>query len=370
MEDKFYKELVDRYLQRKLDEEELQVFFHLLHEGKLEKYLSESMDNDLYDSSVDVEPSISKHRYIKYVYRVAAVLAIVGMAFSLYFYSYRNGGSNEVIVTRTVAPVVPGGNNAVLTLSNGKHIILNDVANGTLEQNKSFSVEKQKDGLLVFNANHIIAKEKNTGFNKIETPRGGIYQVILPDGSHVWLNSASSITFPTQFTESERKVSIKGEAYFEVAHNKKKPFKVLSNNQEIVVLGTKFNVNAYNDELLTRTTLLEGSVKVSTPAISQLLKPGYQAQMRDIGHLDVKRADLESVMAWKDGFFQFDRVDIQTLMRQLARWYDIEIEYKGEVPKDEFVGKIKRNADIDNVLEVLRYGKVKFQLIGRKLIIG
>ncbi|ADY52079.1 anti-FecI sigma factor, FecR [Pseudopedobacter saltans DSM 12145] len=370
MEEKFYKELVDRYLKKKLNEDELQVFFHLLNEGKLETYLMESMDDDLHDNSVEEEPSLPKYRYLKYIYRIAAVLAIIGLAFSFYFYSYKESVDNEIALNELSQPVVPGGNNAVLTLSNGRQIILNEVANGTLEQNGNFSVEKQKDGLLVFNTQNLVSKEKNTGVNKIETPRGGIYQVILPDGSHVWLNSASSITFPARFAKNERKVSIKGEAYFEVSHNKKQPFKVLSDNQEIMVLGTKFNVNAYKDELITRTTLLEGSVKVSTAEISQLLKPGYQAQMRDTKHLDITPADLESVMAWKDGFFQFDRVDIQTLMRQLSRWYDIEVQYKGEIPKDEFVGKIKRSADIDNVLEVLRYGNVKFQLIGRKLIIG
>lgn len=370
MEEQFYKELVNRYLNKQLSEKELQVFFHLLDEGKLEKYLLESMENDLQEDSIEAEPSVAKFSYLKYVYRVAAVLAIIGLAFSFYFYSNKDNGGNKLTSKQLSAPVVPGGNNAILTLSNGKQIILNDVANGTLEQNSSFSVEKQKDGLLVFNTKDLVSNAGSTGVNKIETPRGGIYQVILPDGSHVWLNSASSITFPVRFAGNERKVTIKGEAYFEVAHNKKKPFKVLSDQQEIEVLGTKFNVNAYKDELLTRTTLLEGSVKVSTTATSQLLKPGYQAQMRNIKHLDIARADLESVMAWKDGFFQFDRVDIQTLMRQLSRWYDIEVQYRGEIPKDEFVGKIKRSADIDNVLEILRYGNVKFQLIGRKLIIG
>ncbi len=370
MEKKFYKELVNRYLNKQLDENELQVFFNLLEEGKLDKYLLETMNKDLQEDSVEVIPLVSKRQYMKYIYKVAAVLAIIGLAFSFYFYTYRTNHNNEITQEQMVLPIVPGGNNAILTLNNGKQIILNDVANGTLEQNGSFSVEKQKDGLLVFNAQSFVSGEENIGVNKIETPRGGIYQVILPDGSHVWLNSASSITFPAQFSENERKVSIQGEAYFEVAHNKKKPFKVLSNNQEIQVLGTKFNVNAYKDEVLIRTTLLEGSVKVSTSKTSQLLRPGYQVQMNNIQELNIVPADLESVMAWKDGFFQFDRVDIQTLMRQLSRWYDIEIQYNGDIPKDEFVGKIKRNEDINNVLEVLRYGNVKFQLKGRKLIIG
>lgn len=368
MEEKFYKELVGRYLNKQLSEEEFQVFFHLLDEGKLEKYLSEFMDSDLKERSAEINRRGDNKSYLTYIYKIAAVLAVIALAFSFYFYMQKSA-DKELIAEKTAALIVPGGNKAVLTLSNGKQIILNDAANGTLEKNQNFSVEKQKDGLLVFSVKNFTPNNKSTTLNKIETPRGGIYQVILPDGSHVWLNSASSISFPAQFDKTERRVSITGEAYFEVTHDKKRPFRVLSRDQTIQVLGTKFNVNAYSDESSTQTTLLEGSVKVSTPEVSKLLKPGEQAQMRN-KQVNIMPANIESVMAWKEGFFQFDRVDIQTLMRQLSRWYDIEVEYRGEIPKDEFVGKIKRSENIHNVLEILRYGNVKFQLKGRKLIIG
>ncbi len=369
MEEDFYKELVGRYLDKQLSEEELQVFFHLLDEGKLQPYLLQSMDEDLVEAEEETLIPIRRWNYLKPLYRGVAAVLIASLA--IVGYLYRN---NDVATTTTIQQVrldtvAPGGNNAILTLANGKRIVLNDASNGTLATDSGFSIRKEKDGLLVFNsANSPQTAEKQ--YNSIETPKGGIYQVVLPDGSKVWLNSASSITFPTHFDGNERKVSIKGEAYFDVAHNKKAPFKVLTEGQEIQVLGTKFNVNAYTDEPSTKTTLIEGSVKVNVSGKSLLLSPGYQS-IKDGGRpLYVQRADIGSAIAWKEGFFQFDRVDIQTLMRQLSRWYDIEIEYKGEIPKDEFVGKIKRSENINTILEILRYGKVKFELKERKLIIG
>lgn len=368
MEDQFYKDLVGRYLKRQLQEKEMEVFFHLLEEGKLDKYLIESMDVELEEDKNDLVTPIS-YQFLKPAYKIAAALIVGLLTFSAYFY-VNNVNEQETVSQTNEVAVVPGGNNAVLTLSNGKKIILNHVSNGTLEKNDGFSVEKKKDGVLVFNINAQDSALEESGLNTIETPKGGIYEVILSDGTHVWLNSDSSIEFPAQFANNERKVIVKGEAFFEVSHDKKRPFKVFSNKQEIEVLGTKFNVNAYADEQFTKTTLLEGSVKVNTTSTSKLLKPGYQMVFDNSSALAVSKVDIESVMAWKNGFFQFDRVDIQTLMRQISRWYNIEVEYKGALPKDEFVGKIKRSEEINKVLEVLKYGNVKFQLIGRKLIVG
>ncbi|WP_018630667.1 FecR family protein [Niabella aurantiaca] len=368
MKSEFYKELVDRYLEKKLGEEELEVFFHLLDEGKLDAYLFESMETVI--RKKEEKPSVVslKRRPYHYLYRVAAAVVILALGIGLFRYYARPAQEASPAIVKT-APVVPGGNNAVLTLGDGKRIILNRVPDGTLEQGTSFSVRKEKDGLVVFDVNGTAAAEIPQDINKIETPKGGIYQVILPDGSLVWLNNASSIAFPTRFAKNERRVTITGEAYFEVKHDKTRPFRVLSNGQEVEVLGTKFNVNAYRDEAAVRTTLLEGSVQVRAGQSTGLLKPGFQSVLKGPGSIVIRPADLESVMAWKEGFFQFDRADIPTLMRQLARWYDIDIKYTGAVPKDEFVGKIKRSEDIHKVLDILRYGKVKFRLEGRTLIV-
>ncbi|ERJ58718.1 FecR family protein [Sphingobacterium paucimobilis] len=370
MEEKFYRELVDRYLSKELGEEELQVFFHLLDEGKLAPYLLQAMDEDLADEQDDVLVPKKQLRYIKPLLRGVAALLIASFALATYFYLNTPAKDSIIAEQQSNNTVMPGGNNAILTLANGQQIILNDAINGTVATDESFSVEKEKDGLLVFRSASSSDNVSTNQYHTIETPKGGIYQVVLPDGSQVWLNSASSISFPVHFDGSERRVSIKGEAYFDVVHNKNTPFKVLSKEQEIQVLGTKFNVNAYEDERSTKTTLVDGSVRVKTSGKQLLLRPGYQAINPSDKPIYVQQADIQSVTAWKEGFFQFDRVDVQTLMRQLSRWYDIEIEYRGEIPKDEFVGKIKRSEDINTILEILRYGKVKFELKGRKLIVG
>lgn len=368
MESEFYKELVNRYLEKKLGEEELEVFFHLLDEGKLDAYLLESMDTVIRGKEQEAPVVPLKQRPFYYVYRIAAAVIIIALGVALYRYPFRPVPEPRQAAVKT-APVIPGGNNAVLTLGDGKRIILNHAPDGTLEQGASFSVRKEKDGLVVFDVNGTDITGTPQGTNKIETPKGGMYQVVLPDGSLVWLNNASSISFPTRFAANERRVRITGEAYFEVKHDKTKPFRVLSDGQEVEVLGTRFNVNAYKDEAAVRTTLLEGSVQIRTGQKSGLLKPGFQAVLKGPESIMIRPADLESVMAWKEGFFQFDRADIPTLMRQLARWYDIDIKYTGAIPKDEFVGKIKRSEDIQKVLEILRYGKVKFRLEGRTLIV-
>lgn len=368
MESEFYKELVKRYLEKKLGEEELEVFFHLLGEGKLDVYLRETMDAAIEEKEREAVAVVPPKRpAYHYLYRAAAAVVILTLGTLLFRYYTRPVPVEPVQMAKKAAPVVPGGNNALLTLGDGKQIILNQAPDGLLEQGASFSVRKEKDGLVVFDVNEAAAGEPQ-GINKIETPKGGIYQVVLPDGSLVWLNNASSISFPTRFRERERRVTISGEVYFEVKHDPSKPFRVVSDRQEVEVLGTKFNVNAYKDESAIKTTLLEGSVKIHTAQRSGLLKPGFQAVLRP-EQIAIRRADVEAVMAWKEGFFQFDRADIQTLMRQLARWYNIEIKYTGSIPKDEFVGKIKRSEDIRNVLEILRYGKVKFRLEGRTLIV-
>ncbi|MBZ4189878.1 FecR family protein [Niabella beijingensis] len=367
MESEFYKTLVSRYLEKKLSAEELEVFFHLLDEGKLDDYLLESMDAAIGEQAAPAAPVIALKRHPRrYLYRVAVAVAIIATGVLLFRYHTRPVPEQRTAVMQTT-PVIPGGNNAVLTLGDGKRIILNQAPDGTLEQGASFSIRKEKDGLVVFDVNGTAAVPR--GINTIETPKGGIYQVVLPDGSLVWLNNASRISFPTRFDGNERRVTINGEAYFEVTHDKTRPFRVVSDGQEVEVLGTKFNVNAYKDEAALKTTLLEGSVRIRTAQQSGLLKPGFQAVLKGPAPLVIRKADVESVMAWKEGFFQFDRADIPTLMRQLARWYDIDIRYTGAVPKDEFVGKIKRSEDIQKVLEILRYGKVKFRLEGRTLIV-
>jgi transmembrane sensor len=213
-------------------------------------------------------------------------------------------------------------------------------------------------------------KSSEVVYNTISTPRGGQYQLMLADGSKVWLNAASSLRFPASFVGKERKVELLGEAYFEVAKNAKMPFKVKVNGMEVEVLGTHFNINSYENESTIRTTLLEGSVKINKNNSSSLLKPGQQAQMNKAGEIKIiNDADVEEAIAWKEGKFQFDRADIHDIMRQLTRWYDVDVEYKGTV-SSHFGGTISRDVNLSQVLNMLHLtGEVKFQVEDRKVVV-
>jgi ferric-dicitrate binding protein FerR (iron transport regulator) len=198
----------------------------------------------------------------------------------------------------------------------------------------------------------------------------------LADGTKVWLNAASSVRFPVAFTGKERKVEITGEAYFEVAKDKTKPFRVKANSSEIEVLGTHFNVNAYDDEASIKTTLLEGKVKISVPVSGRKssyksLFPGEQAEISKDGKIKVKgHADTEEAVAWMNGHFQFKSADIKTVLRQIARWYDVEIEYRGNIDL-HFTGQLTRNENVSKVLnELMLTGEVHFKIDGRKIIVS
>jgi len=233
------------------------------------------------------------------------------------------------------------------------------------------------NGQLIYNTLH----EKPTGifYNTLTTPRGNQYQIVLPDGSKVWLNAASSITYPTSFTDAERRITMTGEAYFEVAKKERDagggtgrvPFIVVVDGTEVEVLGTHFNINAYKEEPALLTTLLEGSVKVSAHGHQQLIRPGEQTVVTPSGTgIGLKKdVDLDEVVAWKNGYFQFDHADIQTIMRQIARWYDVEISFEGKVPERKFGGDISRDLKLSEVLYGLNLSKIHFRIEGKKLAI-
>jgi transmembrane sensor len=261
-----------------------------------------------------------------------------------------------------------GGNKATLTLANGSKVILDDVKNGTVSNQGNTKVIKT-NGRLAYSANNnaLIADVYNT----VATPRGGRYQVVLPDGSQVWLNAASSIRFPTAFTGKERTVEITGEAYFEVAKNKALPFVVKVNNSEVRVFGTHFNVMAYNDEAAIKTTLLEGSVQFSNGSASYMLKPGQQSELNKSGQVKViSDVDVDNVVAWKNNLFVFENADIEDIMRQLSRSYDVDIVYNKKV-NDRFFAEIPTTSKLSEVLKALELtGKVNFDIQGRKIIIN
>lgn len=279
-----------------------------------------------------------------------------------------------------VYDAAPGKNGALLTLADGSTIVLDSAANGTLAQQGSTQLIKTDSGKLTYSPS-TGAGEGETVYNTISTPRGRQFQLILPDGSKVWLNAASSLTYPTAFIGNERKVTVTGEAYFEVASvpgrsGKKIPFLVDMRttpggkvNGTIEVLGTHFNVNAYHDEAAIKTTLLEGKIKISSGPGSQLLSPGQQAQLSKDQLSVISNPDIEATTAWKNGVFNFHKSDLPAVMRQLSRWYDIEVVYQGPVPGRLFGGEIERNLHLSQVLKILSKMGVQCTIEGKKLIV-
>lgn len=283
--------------------------------------------------------------------------------------------TDPVVAKSAVNDVLPGGNRATLQLANGQVINLDSAANGSLATQGNATIEKLADGQIAYNIKGKWATE--VLYNTMSTPPGGQYKLKLPDGTDVWLNAASSITYPTAFVGRERTVTISGEAYFEVTKNRSKPFRVKVNDMEVEVLGTHFNLNAYKDEAAIKTTLLEGSVKVTQPAIgnrqSAMLKPGEQASVSQPSQksqsIIVQTADLDQVMAWKNGLFNFNKVSLQDVMKQIARWYDVDVVYQGEIRPRKFGGEIQRDLYLSEVLEGLKETEIHFKIEGKKLIV-
>lgn len=263
--------------------------------------------------------------------------------------------------------VEPGGEKAILTLADGSTIVLDSAANGILNQQGNVRIIKLSNGELSYK---IVGENSNVEVfhNTMTTPRGGQYSLRLPDGSKVWLNASSSITYPTAFRGGERKVSMKGEAYFEIARDTDRPFYVETDGATISVLGTHFNVNAYKGEAMMKTTLLEGSVKISSDGFSDILRPGDQAQIKPGGNIKVVNdVDTDDAIAWKNGYFQFVDADMQSVMKELERWYDIDVSYEGAIPKRSFSGGIQRTLPLSKVLTILEENEVKFLINGRKI---
>lgn len=327
----------------------------------------------------------------------AAVILVFGVA----AYIWTTSNKTEQTVADRSKPlqtdIAPGGERAILTLADGRTIVLDSAANGHLADQPGADIVKLANGQIAYTLQGATSKEAM--WNTMSTPRGGQYKLTLPDGTNVWLNAASSITFPAAFVSTERKVKVAGEAYFEVAKNKEKPFIVdVDGKSTVQVIGTSFNINSYYDEGTIKTTLLEGSVKVISGAattnsssagrntkpsgtdynhaVSVVLKPGHQAQIsiRAAGASDqplkvIDNADIDQVLAWKNGIFNFDGAGLKEVMLQLERWYDIQVRYEGKVPAVQFKGKMNRGVKLSTVLNWFSELGIKTRLEGRTLIV-
>ncbi|GAA4800402.1 DUF4974 domain-containing protein [Olivibacter ginsenosidimutans] len=304
--------------------------------------------------------------------KVAAAIALLITAIvGLYLYT-PYATTEQIAETKPTAnqQIKPGGNRATLMLADGSVIALNEATKGELHKQAGVKIAKTADGQLRYSLTEDKAAPNNNQFNWIRTPKGGQYQVTLADGTKVWLNALSSIKIPLSFTAHERQVAITGEAYFEVAEDKNRPFQVLVNGLTINVLGTSFNIMAYPDEGKTKATLASGSIKLGYKNREVLLKPGEQGIINPVSNsLDVVKVETSNVLAWKDGLFVFDDTDLHTLMRQLSRWYNVEVIYEAGVKNEAFRGKIERSADFSDVLKILRLGDVNFRIEGKQLIV-
>ncbi len=308
-------------------------------------------------------------------FRIAAVFLSVALISSLYYFfntaTVRPVIHKEVVTAPIpVKDIEPGGNKAILTLGDGSIITLDSSSNGTLGSQGNMDVIKLADGRLQYKKDAQNAAVKQVMYNNISTPRGGQYAVELADGTKVWLNASSSIRFPTEFSDSVREVTITGEVYFEVAHHSSKPFKVKVHDTSIRVIGTHFNVMAYDNESTENTTLLQGSLVVASGTNSRLLIPGNQVRFSKKGEMDfIKNADTDEAVAWRGGKFLFNGADMYSIMRQVERWYDVEVSYEGNVGL-HFSGELNRYANVSELLRKLELtNEVHFKLEKGKIIV-
>ncbi|KAA8486688.1 FecR family protein [Arcticibacter tournemirensis] len=290
-------------------------------------------------------------------------------------YQSRRTSTTLKVSQHSKTEIGPGGNKAFLTLANGRKISLTDAANGAIAQQAGIVITKAGDGRLIYSVADAEPSLKEVAYNTIETPRGGQYEVRLPDGSTAWLNAASSLKYPLNFEGAgERRVELKGEGYFEVAKDKDRPFIVKTGYQEVIVLGTHFNIKAYSDEQNTSTTLLEGSVMVSETGSgrSKLLRPGQQSDIfSNNSEIHVSNVNPSEVIAWKSGYFIFDNQDIASIMRVISRWYDVDVAYNGYNKEERFGGTFSRSANLSEILENLEsLGKIDLKIKGRRVIIS
>lgn len=297
-----------------------------------------------------------------------AASIILCLSFGLYFIVHRN--TAPLTAKTELKDILPGGNKAILTLADGTVVNLDDAKNGQIANQNGIEIRKAKNGQLEY----VIKEVQNTsltGSNTISTPRGGQYQVSLPDGTKVWLNAATTLKYPYAFAKNERVVELNGEAYFEVSKDHTRPFKVKTAVQTVEVLGTHFNINAYSDENIVKTTLLEGAVKVSAKQSTVNLHPGEQSQLNaSNARLSVsQQVDMDKEMAWKNNIFSFDNDDLQTIMRQISRWYDVDVVYEGKISTEKYVGEIPRNSNLAEVFKILELNHVHIDAKGKVLTI-
>lgn len=373
-----------------LIKDQLQGSDSFLSDEDVSNSVKESLDRRLSQILNSDSPPVKSTWLMLSRRRLWNAAAVIIFFISIGYYFFTKSVPEYSTSNRSERLIVAGRNKAILTLNNGQKINLDDMPTGDVATQANTVIEKSKNGVLSYRPTTTggAPNQKGTGstLNTITTPKGGQYHVILPDGSKVWLNAASSLKFPVPFAKGERIVELEGEGYFEIESIPRLlngpggtkagnvPFIVMSNNQKIEVLGTKFNINAYRDESTIKTTLINGAVKVCVLnsanrhlVTSEVLAPGQQSENTG-SELTVQKGNIESALAWKNGNFQFDNEDIYVVMRKIARWYNIEVEYSGDMRGKVFSGTISKYRNVNDVLKMLQLtGSVSFTIKDHKI---
>lgn len=374
--------LLDSYDQGRCNElelAELNEWFHAHNPGckNMKTWIAESggvdkLSDHLFEGfkQVAVISSGSKSHW-RVIRQIAAAVFLFSLGYLSYSYLKAPSKTSISLSAAKPAEIRPGGNKAVLTLANGTHIALNGAGKGYIALQNNMKISKLSSGRIAYKAIQAAQDGDPILYNTMTTPRGGRFELTLADGTEVTLDAESSIVYPVAFTGKERRVKITGQAYFNVAHNASRPFSVSVGSQTIDDIGTAFNINAYPDDPLVKITLVQGSVKVSNSQKNVTIVPGQQAQVEN-GHEDiiVKRADVGEEVAWKNGWFVFHHESIESVMKQAARWYDVDIEYQGHITTKKLGGSISKYKNISELLENLRIaGGMNYKIEGRRVIL-
>lgn len=370
MENAEFKKLLRKYNSGECTDAEKALIesWYLQLDNTAANKLSEQEIHGIISMTVPVAPEANKTVFWKWASVAAAVLLL--LASSVFFITKREN-QFKTAITIPADISAPKSDRAFLTLSNGKKISLDEVIPGAVANQGNASITKTSGNGLIYHTQPHENPADKISFNTLSTPRGGQYSLTLSDGTRVWLNAASSVTYPSAFSDQERRVEVSGEVYFEVAHIANKPFRVSSKGQFIEVLGTHFNVDAYPENSSLKTTLLQGSVKVSSSGKTVLLKPGEQANLSG-GMLKKAEADTEQAIAWHNGDFIFNGQRVEEIMNTISRWYDVDIEYANQIDgKQTFSGVVSRSKNLSAVIKMLKAGtSMKFEIRGRKLIVS
>ncbi len=381
MIDKEFQDLLLKYFYKSASESERKALFELLSKEEYREQaqaIMEDLYNQEWDALEDIDfnrqevlnsiissPASSEKKVIhwkRWTMYAASILLVLGL-----YFIFQNDRTKEVVTELVQQNDIPaGGNKAVLTLGDGKRVILDGLTEGAILQEGPIKITKSSDGQLTYSISP--DEQLKISYNSVETPTGGFYQILLPDGTHVWLNSQSSLRFPTAFRENERRVELTGEGYFEVAKNPSKPFIVMAGDTRVQVLGTHFNINSYAIEESTSTTVLEGKVAVGNGRTQQHVVLGQQLTVfKNKPSILSQGVDLAQVVAWKDGYFCKKSIRLQDLMNEVERWYGVKVQYQ-EPLAAEFVVKLRKDISLKELLTVLELtGEVKFNLTHKTL---